>query len=574
MKNREIAEIFDKLGDILEFKNENRFKINAYRKAALILRDLTEDVAVLAAENRLRDISGIGEGIEKKIVEYLNTGKMAKFEEEKQGVPAGIFELLSISGVGPKTVAKLYQEQGIENIKQLEQAIQQGKLRDVAGMGEKKEENILHGIQLLREGSKRMNLGIAVPLVTELIDKMKQTGTVDLIDPAGSLRRMKETIGDIDILATGKDADKIIKAFTRLPMVKEILAAGETKASVRVENHIQIDLRVVDKTSYGAALQYFTGSKSHNIKLRDMAKHRGLKINEYGVYLGEKSIAGKTESEVYATLDLPLIPPELREDRGEIEAATENKLPKLVELKDIKGDLQVHSEWSDGADTLEDIAAQAKQRGYEYIAITDHSSSLKVAGGLSPQDIKEQIGVIRSLNKKLKGVTLLAGSEVDIKSDGALDFPDEILKELDIVLAAVHTGFKQEQQKITNRIKSAMQNPLVNIFVHPTGRLIGARDPYAVDLEAVMQTAKDTGTIMEINAYYQRLDLNDVYARKAQDMGIMLSLGTDSHHIHQFWMMQLGVGIARRGWVTKQNILNTYPLPKLKSILKAKKSGV
>ncbi|MFB3896365.1 MAG: DNA polymerase/3'-5' exonuclease PolX [bacterium] len=574
MKNREIAEIFDKLGDILEFKTENRFKINAYRKAALILRDLTEDVAVLAAENRLRDIQGIGEGIEKKIIEYLDTGKMRKFEEEKQGVPSGIFELLSIAGVGPKTVAKLYREQGIETVKQLETAIQQGKLRDIAGMGEKKEENILHGIQLLREGSKRISLGIAVPLVAELIEKMQQTGTVSQIDPAGSMRRMKETIGDIDILATGKSPDKIIQAFTTLPMVKEILAAGETKASVRVENNLQVDLRVVARASYGAALQYFTGSKAHNIKIRDIAKRQGLKINEYGVFQGEKLIAGKTESEVYATLNLPLIPPELREDRGEIEAATENHLPNLVELKDIKGDLQMHSAWSDGANTLEDIAAQAQKFGYEYIAITDHSSSLKVAGGLSPQKVVEQIGIIRSLNKKLKGVTLLAGSEVDIKSDGSLDFPDEILQELDIVLAAIHTGFKQDEKTVTNRIISAMRNPLVNIIVHPTGRLIGVRDSYAVDLDAVMQTAKDTGTILEINAYYQRLDLNDVYARKAQEMGIILSLGTDSHHIHQFWMMQLGVGIARRGWVTKRNILNTYTLSRLKSSLKPKKSGV
>jgi len=572
MKNREIADIFDKLGDILEFKNENRFKINAYRKAALVLRDLTEDVAVIAAENRLRNIHGIGEGIEKKIVEYLNTGKMSKFEEEKQGVQKEIFEILSIPGVGPKTAAKLHQERGIETVDQLEEAVKQGKLRDLFGMGEKKEGNILHGIQLLREGSKRMSLGIALPMVNEIIEKMQKTGVVQQIDPAGSLRRMKETIGDIDILATGKDVQKIIDTFIKLPMVKEVLAAGETKASVRVENNVQVDLRVVEKESYGAALQYFTGSKAHNIHLRDIAKRGRLKINEYGVYRGEKSIAGKTEAEIYATLGLPFIPPELREDRGEIESAVKNELPQLIEFKDIKGDLQVHSQWSDGADTIEDIAAQAKKFRYEFIAITDHSASLKVAGGLSPQQVKEQIALIRSLNKKLRGVTLLAGSEVDIKSDGKLDFPDELLKELDIILAAIHTGFKQDEKTITNRLNSAMRNPYVNIIAHPTGRLIGEREPYAVDLDAVMQVAKETGTALEINAYYQRLDLNDIYARKAQESGVMLSLGTDSHHTHQFWMMQLGVGVARRGWVTKSNVLNTYPLVKLKSIFKSRKS--
>lgn len=568
MKNRELAEIFEKLGDILEFKGENQFKVNAYRKAAMTLRDLTEDIEVIAAEGRLRKIPGIGEGIAKKIDEYLKTGKISKFEEEKKGVPDGIFDMLAIPGIGPKTVALVYKELGIETVEQLERAIDEGKLEKLFGMGAKKAENIKRGIQLWREGGQRINLGVAFPLVNEIIDLMKKSGLIKQISPAGSLRRMKETVGDIDILVTGKNGKKIIDYFVHLPLVKEILAAGDTKGSVRVEKNIQVDLRVVDEESYGAALQYFTGSKQHNIHLRDIAKREGLKINEYGVFKGDKKIAGVTEEEVYKTLDLPWIPPELREDRGEIEAAYSGSLPRLLEKNDIKGDLHVHSEWSDGSESLEELVDLARKYGYEYICIADHSTSLKVGHGLTPERLAEQIKQIAELNKRLKDVKLLAGVEVDIKADGELDFPDELLKQLDIVIAAIHSGFKKDAKTNTARLIKAMRNPYVTIIAHPTGRLIGERDPYAVNMDELLEEAAKTGTALEINAYYQRLDLNDIYCRRGKELGIKFAIGTDAHHGHQLWMMELGVGIARRGWLTKDDILNTMPYEKIKQFKK------
>ena len=571
MKNRELADIFEKMADILEFKGENPFKVNAYRKVARVLKDLSEDVAEIAKEGKLEGIPGVGSGIAKKIKEYLETGRIAKYEEVKEGVPAELVEMMKIPGMGPKTVALVYKKLGISTISALEEAVKEGRLRELFGMGPKKEENILRGIRLLRESKGRKILGQALPLVEEIISLLKERSkTLNKIEPAGSLRRMRETVGDLDILATGTDPKEIIDTFVSLPPVVEVLASGTTKGSVIVSSGMQIDLRVVPEDSYGAALQYFTGSKAHNIHLRNIAKDRGLKINEYGVFRGEEKIAGKEEEEVYAALSLPFIPPELREDRGEIEAAYEGKLPQVVGYDEMRGDFHVHSKWSDGSASIREIAEKAKELGYEYLVIADHSQSMKFAGGLTPEMLINEIKEIRRVNEEVSGITLLAGAEVDIRMDGTLDFPDEVLTKLDVVIAAVHSGFKQSREEMTRRIIRALRHPEVDILAHPTGRIIGEREPYAVDIEEVIAEAAKLGKILEINAYYQRLDLNDVYSRRAKELGVKLAIGTDAHHLDQLSFVRFGVAVARRGWLEREDVLNTYSLSEVKRILSGK----
>jgi len=571
MKNRELADIFEKMADILEFKGENPFKVNAYRKVARVLKDLSEDVAEIAKEGKLEGIPGVGSGIAKKIKEYLETGRIAKYEEVKEGVPAELIEMMKIPGMGPKTVALVYKKLGISTISALEEAVKEGRLRELFGMGPKKEENILRGIRLLRESKGRKILGQALPLVEEIISLLRERSkTLNKIEPAGSLRRMRETVGDLDILATGTDPKEIIDTFVSLPPVVEVLASGTTKGSVIVSSGMQIDLRVVPEDSYGAALQYFTGSKAHNIHLRNIAKDRGLKINEYGVFRGEEKIAGKEEEEVYAALSLPFIPPELREDRGEIEAAYEGKLPQVVGYDEMRGDFHVHSKWSDGSASIKEIAERAKELGYEYLVIADHSQSMKFAGGLTPEMLINEIEEIRRVNEEVSGITLLAGAEVDIRMDGTLDFPDEVLTKLDVVIAAVHSGFKQSREEMTRRIIRALRHPEVDILAHPTGRIIGEREPYAVDIEEVIAEAARLGKILEINAYYQRLDLNDIYSRRAKELGVKLAIGTDAHHLDQLSFIRFGVAVARRGWLEREDVLNTYSLSEVKRILSGK----
>ncbi len=565
MKNKELADLFEKMADILEFKGENPFKISAYRKASRIIGDLTQDIEEIAEDGKLKAVPGIGEGMAQKIEEYLKTGKVSKFEEVKKGVPDELIAIMDIPGMGPKTLSMLHKEKGISNFSQLEKALEDGSLLDLFGMGEKKIENIKRGIQLLKQSQGRMNLGIAFPVAKRIVETLREKTGSKKVEWAGSLRRMKENIGDIDILATGADKEKIVQTFTHLPKVKEVLASGETKASVIVEGGTQIDLRVVEEDSYGAALQYFTGSKDHNIHLRGIAKAKGLKINEYGVFKGKKKIAGKEEKEIYRSLGMSWIEPELREDRGEIEAAQKGRLPKLVQESEIKGDLHVHSKWSDGTSSIEEIADAAQKRGYQYVAICDHSQSLRIAHGLDESRLKKQIEEIDRLNEKLKGFQILKGTEVDILTDGKLDFPEKILEKLDIVVAAVHSGFKQDKGKMTKRIIRALENPFLNIIAHPSGRLLGARDPYEVEMDELMEATKKYGKALEINAYFERLDLNDIHCRKAKEMGIRVGIGTDSHHLDQMWMMSLGVAVARRGWLETKDVLNTLSL---KEILK------
>jgi DNA polymerase (family 10) len=565
MKNKELADLFEKMADILEFKGENPFKISAYRKASRIIGDLTQDIEEIAEQGELKDIPGIGEGMAQKIVEYLKTGKVSKFEEVKKGVPDELIAIMDIPGMGPKTLSMLHKEKGISNFSQLEKALEDGSLMGLFGIGEKKIENIKRGILLLKQSQGRMNLGVAFPIAKRIVETLRQKAGSKKIEWAGSLRRMKENIGDIDILATGPNKEKIVQAFTHLPEVKEVLVSGETKASVIVEGGTQIDLRVVEEDSYGAALQYFTGSKGHNIHLRGIAKAKGIKINEYGVFKGKKKIAGKEEKDVYRSLGMDWIEPELREDRGEIEEAQEKRLPKLIQESEIKGDLHVHSKWSDGTSSIEEIAEAAQKMGYQYVAICDHTKSLKIAHGLDESRLMKQMEEIDRINEKLKGFQILKGTEVDILTDGKLDLSEKILEKLDFVVASVHSGFKQDRERMTKRIIKALENPCIHVLGHPSGRLLGARDPYEVEIDELMEAAKKYGKALEINAYFERLDLDDIHCRKAKQMGIRVAIGTDSHHLDQMWMMSLGVAVARRGWLETKDVLNTFSL---KEILK------
>ncbi len=565
MKNRELADLFERMADILEFKSENPFKISAYRKASRIIGDLTQDIEEIAEGEKLKEVPGIGEGMAQKIVEYLKTGKVAKFEEVRRGISDQLIAIMDIPGMGPKTLATIHKEKGIGNLSQLEKAVEDGSLIGLPGIGEKKVENIRRGIQLLKQSKGRMNLGMAFPVAKRIVEALREKAGSRKIEWAGSLRRMRENIGDIDILAAGSNKETIIQTFTHLSEVKEVLVSGETKASVIVEGGIQIDLRVVAEDSYGAALQYFTGSKGHNIHLRGIAKAKGIKINEYGVFKGKKKIGGKEEEDVYRVLGMDWIEPELREDRGEIEAAKEAQLPKLVREIDIKGDLHVHSNWSDGTSSIEEIARAAQKRGYQYIAICDHSKSLKIAHGLDESRLMKEIEEIDRINEKIQGFQILKGTEVDILNDGRLDFPEKVLEKLDLVVASIHSGFKQEKEKMTKRIVRALENPMVHILGHPSGRLLGARDPYEVEIGEVMEAAKRYGKALEINAYSERLDLDDIHCRKAKEEGVLLAIGTDSHHLDQMWMISLGVAVARRGWLESRGVLNTMSL---KEILK------
>ena len=570
MKNIELSRIFEQIAKILKIKEENPFKIRAYEKITLVLENLPIDIETIYHQGGLNNIPGVGTGIAKKIEEFLTTGKLEYYEKLKETIPSGVIELLDISEVGPKTAKLLYEELGVDNIEKLEKAVKEHRIKDLPGMGEKSETNILRGIELYKRRKERFLLGRALPLAEEMVESLSQLKETDKISFAGSLRRKKETIGDIDILITSQNPEKIMRTFTSLPQVREILAEGPTKSSIITKDDLHIDVRVVEPISFGAALQYFTGSKAHNIKLRELALKRGLKINEYGVFEVESGnrIAGEKEEEVYQALNLPFIPPELREDRGEIEAAQEKKLPQLIEYSQIRGDLHLHTKWSDGAHTIRQMAEAAKKRGYKYIAITDHSQSLKIAGGLTEKRLREQMEEIQKLNQELKDFTILSGIEVDIKSDGSLDFSDEILSKLDVVIAAIHFGFKQESKIITERIIKAMQNRLVNILAHPTGRLIGYRESYQVDINEMMEVAAKTGTILEINSYPERLDLNDIYCRMAKEKGVQLAIETDAHSIDGLEFMNLGVDVARRGWLEEKDIVNTLPLNELLKRLK------
>ncbi|HID32370.1 MAG TPA: DNA polymerase/3'-5' exonuclease PolX [bacterium (Candidatus Stahlbacteria)] len=542
------------MADALEFKGENPFKVNAYRKAARVLDEIDLDLGQIKDEGELKTISGIGSGIAKKIIEYLRTGKIKKYEEAIKGIPTSLLELLKIQNLGPKTLALAYEKLKVKSLDDLIRVIEDGSLAHLPQMGQKKVENIRKGISIYLSTQDRISIFEATEISDQVINYMRKVTKVKRIEPAGSLRRMKETIGDIDILAAGKNGEEIISRFVAMPGVKQILAKGRTKGSIILETGRQVDLRLVPPESYGAALQYFTGSKAHNIKLRDIAKTKRLKLNEYGLFRGNRRIGGRNEIEIYRGLDLDFVPPELREDRGEVELAQRHSLFPLVERKEIRGDLHVHTNYSDGDATIEEMARYAMRLGYEYILIADHSQSAKYAHGLDEDRLLAQIEEIDRLNRRLKRFHILKGIETDIKANGSLDTADEILKRLDLVIGAIHSGFKKN---VTERMLDAMTNPYLDIIAHPTGRLISRREGYEVDIDRVIDRAAQVNVALELNSYFDRLDLNDINLLKAKQAGVKIAIGTDAHNPEGMGMIRFGLGTARRGWLTRKDILNT-----------------
>ena len=563
MINSQIVQIFRDIAQILEIKGENVFRIRAYERAAQNIEGLSQDIEDFIKEDRLTEISGIGKDLSERIKEFAKTGKIKIYEDLKKSIPEGLLDLLKIPSVGPRTAKLLYEKLKIKNIPDLENAIKKNKLQGIFGIKEKTIENILKGIEILKRGKERMTLAQAILVADEFVRPLEKLAEVKKISTAGSLRRQKETVRDIDILVVSDKPKKVMETFTRLPQVSDISAGGETKSSVRTKDDVQVDCRVVEQKSFGAALLYFTGSKNFNIKLRQIAIRKGLKLNEYGIFRKEKFVCGKTEEEMFKALGMSYVEPELREDNGEVELAQKFKLPKLIESRDIKGDLHVHSKWSDGANTIEEMAQAAKELGYSYIAISDHSQSLRVARGLGTADLRKKKKEIEKINKKLKGLRVLYGTEVEIDSGGKIDYKDEVLKEFDVVIAAIHSGFKQSKEQLTRRIIKACENKYVHIIAHPTGRLWGVREPYDIDFDQILKVAKQTNTQLEINAFPARLDLNDLNARRAKEKGVKLILDTDAHSTEQLKEMKLGLSVARRGWLSKEDVLNTLPVEEL-----------
>lgn len=564
MKNAEVAQMLNDIADMLDMQGEAKFKVIAYQTAARRIEGLTEDVADLVAEKRLSKIRGIGESISAKVTEFVTTGKCAYHDAQAEKLPPGLAKMLQIPGVGAKRARQFYEELHISTVDELEEACRTHRLRQIPKLKEKTERNVLEGIQRLKQRTGRMLLGTALPVAEEIVEHLRDNPAVEQIETGGSIRRRKETIRDIDILVASAQPKDAVEAFTTLHNVRSILAKGKTKASVLTDDDLQVDLRVVSPDEWGAALQYFTGSKDHNVQLRGLAASQGLKVNEYGLFRVEtnEKIAGADEEGIYRALGMPWIPPEIREAAGEIEAALAGRLPDLVELKDIRGDLHAHSNWSDGHSTMEQMAYAAMERGYEYLAITDHSSGLGFIG-LTIERIYEQREAIDALNEEYEDFRLLQGIEVNIRGDGTLDYPDDVLARFDVVTASIHGGLNQSRERITERMLSAIRNPHVDIIGHPSGRLINKRDPSDFDEEAVFAAAAETGTALEINSQPDRLDLKDSHARRAMDAGADFAIDSDSHAADQLGLVRYGTATARRGWVEKDRVLNTLPLDAL-----------
>tara|TARA_Y100000031_G_scaffold42688_1_gene49072 strand:- start:155 stop:1870 length:1716 start_codon:yes stop_codon:yes gene_type:complete len=571
MKNYEVAELLRNIARLLEIKNELVFKIRAYEKAALVIENLDENIEDVWKKGKLDDIPGVGEALTEKIGEFLETGKLGYYEKLKKQVPVDMEELGRIAGLGPKTIIKLYKRLGVKNIKDLEKAAKHKKIEDIEGLGPTVEENILKSIKFARTAGNRFLLGPALDIAEEIKSRLRKFKEVNKVEVAGSLRRMKETVGDIDILITSKSPSKVMDFFTKMDDVEQVLAKGTTKSSVRLREGLQADLRVLPEKIYGAALLYFTGSKQHNIVLRKIAIKKRMKLSEYGVFSKrtKKFLAGKTEEECYKKLGLRYIEPEIREEEGEIELAAKGKLPRLIGYNDLKGDLQMHTKYSDGNNSIMEMAQAAKKLGHEYICITDHvGEKFKIVNALNEKRIKKQRKEIDKANKQLRNFTILQGGEVNIKDEGSLDMENSVLKGLDIVLGAIHSGFKNPREKITRRIVKAMENPHVDIIAHPSGRLINQRPAIELELDKILAKAKQTNTILEINAYPERLDLKDAHVRAAVRANVRLSIGTDSHDADQLRNYKLGIATARRGRAGKKDIINTYSVKDMLRLLK------
>ncbi|MGN2390267.1 DNA polymerase/3'-5' exonuclease PolX [Pelomicrobium sp. G1] len=572
--NADIAAMFEEIADLLEIQGANPFRVRAYRNAARTVEGLGRDLAVLVkAGEDLTELPGIGEDLAAKIREAVETGRLAFLDRLHKELPPAITELLKIPGLGPKRVKALYHDLGVQTLEQLARAARDGRIRELPGFGAKTEEKILEAVEAHLSSARRFKLAVAAQYAAPLVEHLRKAPGVGRVVVAGSFRRMRETVGDLDILVTTTHPEEAVRRFAGYEEVKEVLSKGGTRASVVLRCGLQVDLRVVAEESYGAALHYFTGSKAHNIAIRRLAQERGLKVNEYGVYRGEERIAGRTEEEVYATVDLPYIPPELREDQGEIEAARAGRLPQLVELADLKGDLHAHTKATDGKNTLEEMAEAARKLGFEYLAITEHSRRLTVAHGLDPRRLEKQIDEIERLNARLKGIRLLKGIEVDILEDGRLDLPDSVLARLELVVGAVHGKFDLPRARQTERILKAMEHPYFTILAHPTGRLIDERPPYDVDMLKIVRKAKERGCFLELNAHPERLDLLDVHCRMAKDEGVLVAISSDAHSVLDFGNLRYGVGQARRGWLEAKDVLNARPLKSLWPLLARSAKG-
>jgi DNA polymerase (family 10) len=567
--NADITTIFTEIADLLEIEGANPFRIRAYRNAARILGDLPQEARVLVeCGDDLTRLPGIGTDLAGKICEIVTTGHCSLLDRLRKELPPTISELLKIPGLGPKRVKALYHDLDVQTVEQLHRAARDGRIRALHGFGEKTEQNILQAMEAHASQSRRFKLATAAQYAETLRAFLQAIPGVQQVVVAGSFRRMRETVGDLDILVTAAPDSPVMQRFSAYDEVTEVFSAGETRASILLKCGMQVDLRVVAQESYGAALHYFTGSKSHNISIRRLAQQQGLKVNEYGVFRGAQRIAGDSEESVYRAVGLPYIPPELREDRGEIEAAYAGRLPKLVELPDLKGDLHAHTKSSDGHDSLRDMALAAKAMGLEYLAITDHSRHLTVAHGLDPLQLARQCDEIDRLNTKLDGITLLKGIEVDILEDGSLDLPDGVLARLDLVIGAVHSRFGLSRAKQTERILRAMDHPHFTLLAHPSGRLIEKREPYDVDMLRIIRHAKQRGCYLELNANPERLDLLDSHCQSAREEGVLISIDSDAHSTFDFTNLHYGVGQARRGWLEKSNVLNTRPLGALRKLIK------
>ena len=567
--NAEVATAFEEMADLLEIEGANPFRVRAYRFAARTLRDLPAEVGEMVAKGEdLTSLPGIGDDLAGKIKEILATGTAAALEAQRKRVPATLTELLRIPGLGPKRVKTLAHELKIRSLSELQTAAQAGRVRTLSGFGEKTEQHILDALATRLAEAPRVQRAVAIPSAEALVAYLEQSSGVSRVIAAGSYRRGLETIGDLDILVTAPAGHTVMDRFVAYQEVRDVLAHGATKSSVRLQSGLQVDLRVVPQESYGAALLYFTGSKAHNVVLRQLAQQRGLKLNEYGVFRGDKPVAGETEESVYASLGLPWIPPELREGRGEIDAAKAGRLPHLVDLQDLKGDLHAHTRATDGRNSLPEMAEAARLRGLRYFAITDHSRRLTMAKGLDSARLLQQIEAIDRLNATLSGITILKGIEVDILEDGSLDLPDEVLGRLDLVVGAVHSRFNLSNRRQTERIMKAMDHPHFSILAHPSGRLIGRREPYEVDMLRIIRKARERRCFLEINAHPERLDLTDIHCRMAKEEGVLLAVNTDAHSMLDLENARFGVGQARRGWLEKSDVLNTRSYAELRKLLK------
>ncbi len=571
MKNHEVAQILKNISILLDMDSVP-FKPRAYEKAALTIEALERDVEQIYREGgvkTLKEIPGVGESIAEKIEELIKTGRLGYYEELRKKAPVDLESLTRIEGLGPKTIKTLWEKLKIKNAEELEKAAAAHKISQLPGFKKKSEENILKGIEFAKKSSGRFILGFTLPLIRDIENRLRVCPAVKKAVAAGSVRRMKETIGDVDFLVVSDDPNEVADFFVSMPEVVQILEKGSTKSAVKFNTGMNADIRILPDESFGAALQYFTGSKPHNIVLRKIALDKDWKLNEYGIFQKNKQIAGRTEEEVYEKLGLRWIPPELRENTGEIEAAKKAELPNLVELKDLKGDLQVHSNWTDGQNSIREMAEQAKKNGLEYIIITDHSKYLAMTGGLDEKGLLKQAKEIEQVNKQVEGITVIQGVELNILKDGSLDISDDSLKKLDVASAAVHSHFDMDKEEMTKRVLKAIENPNVDILLHPTAREIQRREPIPLDIEKVMETAKENGTILDIDSYPDRLDLKDEHIKKAVEIGVKLGISSDSHSTAHLHYLELGVAQARRGWATAKDIVNTRKLEQFKKLLKA-----